>query len=87
MNCLAEIETDEKRAVFRQVRCLPPAPALPTRTEISARLDVIAYPILRGSISKATSRSLTDEPRIYNRALSPAEVKQLYQLGSVIIRP
>ena len=28
-----------------------------------------------------------DDVRLYNRALSPAEVKQLYQLGTVIIRP
>ena len=28
-----------------------------------------------------------DDVRVYNRALSPAEVKQLYQLGTVIIRP
>lgn len=28
-----------------------------------------------------------DDARVYNRALSPAEVRQLYQLGMVIIRP
>ena len=30
---------------------------------------------------------LIDDVRVYNRALSPAEVKQLYKLGAVIIRP
>ena len=30
---------------------------------------------------------LLDDVRIYNRALSPAEIQQLYKLGTVIIRP
>ena len=33
------------------------------------------------------TNGVIDDVRVYNRALSPAAVKQLYQLGTVIIRP
>jgi len=33
------------------------------------------------------SNSREDDVRIYNRALSATEVKQLYKLGTAIIKP
>jgi hypothetical protein len=32
-------------------------------------------------------RKVIDDVRIYNRALSAAEVQQLYKLGTVTVRP
>jgi hypothetical protein len=91
MNCLSEIlRPTKKAAVYRQSDACRRHWS-PTTTQTSARLDVISDPILRRSISKVTNRCLTDRVintlRPFNRALSPAEVAQLYRLGSVIIRP
>jgi hypothetical protein len=43
-------------------------------------------PLLISQINGGTNAAY-DDVRIYNRALSPAEVKQLYNLGTVIVQP
>jgi hypothetical protein len=40
----------------------------------------------RGHLAALTSKVASMDAKLYNRALSPAEIQQLYKLGQVIIR-
>ena len=53
----------------------------------SGTVDAGADPFLIGVTPVDYANGLIDDVRIYNRALSATEVKQLYNLGTVIIKP
>ena len=61
------------------------SPAFSTNSASAASTNAVI-----GGRDSGTDRQFDgyiDDVRVYNRALSPTEVKQLYKLGTVIIRP
>jgi hypothetical protein len=56
---------------------------------IAASVPISAVPLQFGDDNTFNRRlpGMLDDVRIYNRALTPAEVKQLYNLGQVTIQP
>lgn len=58
-------------------------------TGLSARGGTLSTEATIGVLDNLTEyfNGAIDDVRVYNRALSPAEIQQLYKLGTVIIRP